>query len=87
MTVEELRVLLMAEVDTGLAFREARSSLFVRLVEDGMSMTLARYELNVDEEVVELERAYLVAKAEARLAMLDARCSELEAEGDGEGDE
>ena len=62
------RALLIAEIDTGIAFRQARGEKFLDLLREGELHPVIWKTLEADAELIELERASLTAAAEVRVA-------------------
>ena len=68
-----LRALLLVEIDTGIAYRQARGQRFLELVKEGELHPVIWKELESDPELIELERESLVAAADAKVAMWEMK--------------
>ena len=68
-----LRTLLQVEIDTGIAYRQARGQKFLELVRDGELHPVIWKELESDSELIELERKSLVAAADVKVAWVEMR--------------
>ena len=64
-----LRSLLQAEIDTGIAYRQARGQKFLELVRDGDLHPVIWKKLETDPELIEFERRSLEATADAKVAL------------------
>ena len=64
-----LRALLQVEIDTGIAYRQARAQKFLELVREGDLHPVIWKKLETDPELVEFERRSLEAAANAKVAL------------------
>ncbi len=63
-----LRALLQVEIDTGIAYRQARGQKFLELVREGDLHPVIWKKLESDPELIELERRSLEAAADTKVA-------------------
>ena len=70
---ETLRALLQVEIDTDIAYRQARGQKFLELVKGGELHPVIWKELESDPELIELERESLMAAADVKVALAEMR--------------
>ena len=63
-----LRALLQVEIDTGIAYRQARGQKFLELVREGDLHPVIWKKLESDPELIELEWRSLMAAADVKVA-------------------
>ena len=68
-----LRTLLQVEIDTGIAYRQARGQKFLELVKEGELHPVIWKELESDLELIELERESLMAAADVKVALWETK--------------